>query len=123
VGEDEVAHGGGSDDFAYIELDYNSIAKLVVTPIPEVALDAFVKPTSKSVLDDTLLISSNLKDAGFKIEVDYDLDKKVEDYDTNYIIEISETGIKNYKVKLIDAKTKEEKEVMIDDLVEELAFI
>lgn len=119
----KVGHGGGKEEYSYFKIDYQSLAQLCDHDVMVFPLDVFIKPESSRVLSDAFIIGSNLKDAGLKVEVDYDGDIEIKDLDANYLIEFSEKDIANYEVKLIDLKTKEEKTIKIDNLVEELAFM
>lgn len=89
-------------------------------------LDVYIVPISTDQLSDALIIGSMLKDAGYKTEIDYrDMNIKnkfsqANKLETAYIITIGEEEIKNYSVKLKDAKTGEEYTVGINNLVDEL---
>lgn len=89
-------------------------------------LDIYVIPVTTEQLPDALIIGTMLKDAGYKTEIDYrDVSLKnkysqANKMNTNYIVTIGEEELKNYTVKLKDAKTSEEKTIGINDLVEEL---
>lgn len=89
-------------------------------------LDVYIMPETKELLQDTFIIGTSLKDVGFKTEIDYSdipLKEKVlkaKDSNTTYIIIVNEKDLKKYSVRLIDAKTEEEKVVSINTLQDEL---
>lgn len=101
------------------------LKSLELTPKSDV-LDIYVIPVTSEQLSDALIIGTMLKDAGYKTEIDYrDVSLKnkysqANKMNTNYIVTIGEEELKNYTVKLKDAKTSEEKTIGINDLVEEL---
>ena len=101
------------------------LKSLELTPKSDV-LDIYVIPVTNEQLSDALIIGTMLKDAGYKTEIDYrDVSLKnkysqANKMNTNYIVTIGEEELKNYTVKLKDAKTSEEKTIGINDLVEEL---
>ncbi len=76
---------------------------------------AVVVPKSKEVMSDAFIIATNLKDLGYKTAIDYSLGQKPL-ASSQYIVELDETLLKKYMVKLIDRDTHEEKEISIDDL-------
>lgn len=89
-------------------------------------LDVYVIPVTNNEVSDALIIGTMLKDAGYKTEIDYrDVSLKnkysqANKMNTAYIVTIGEEELKNYTVKLKDAKTSEEKTIGINNLVEEL---
>lgn len=89
-------------------------------------LDVYVIPVTKNELSDAFIIGTMLKDAGYKTEIDYrntnlkNKYSKASKMETSYIVTIGEEEIKNYTVKLKDAKTGDEKTIGINNLVEEL---
>ena len=88
--------------------------------------DVYVIPVTSNEVGDALIIGTMLKDAGYKVEIDYrDVTLKTKyslanKLNTSYIVTIGEEELKNYTVKLKDAKTSEEKTIGINDLVDEL---
>ncbi len=114
-----IAHGGYNADLAYMTLSYDAIEDLIDHDENNI-LDAYIMPKDKDVLDDAFVIATNLKDAGFRVEVDYELSNQNPHAD--FLITFNSKDISNYQVHFKDLKTNEEKEVMIDNLVEELSF-
>lgn len=119
-----VVKGGIKENLTYFTINYSSLENVYDYTDERLPLDAYIFVEDKSVLDDAFIIGSNLKDAGFKVEVDYSL-KKVTKDDINacFLITFDSKDIENYQVKLIDMATEELKKVMIDNLVEELSFL
>ncbi|HBA37464.1 MAG TPA: hypothetical protein DCY94_01945 [Firmicutes bacterium] len=120
AGDYTVARGGGENGTYYFYIDYRAIEDLIEHDYKN-TLDVFISPKTNKVLEDTFVISTNLKDAGFKIETDYEM--KVTNFanlDADFLIIIDEEGMAKYTVHLKDLKTKDEREIMIDNLIEEL---
>ncbi len=114
-----VAHGGYNEDFAYMTCYYDAIEDLIDYD-ENSSLDAYIMPKEKECLDDAFVIATNLKDAGFRVDVDYELNKQ--ELAADFLITFDSKDISNYQVHFKDLKTNEEKEVMIDNIVEELSF-
>lgn len=119
--EDRVIGTGGYDGMLYFTLNYKDIDSVYEYREDDI-FDVFIKPNDESVLEDALAIATNLKDAGFKIEVDYELES-TNIPDASFLVTFDSSDIGKYVVHLKDLKTHEEREVMIDNLVEELSFI
>lgn len=117
-----ICRGGVSDKCAYFIMDYSGLEDLLDYEEKD-TLDVFIEPQAKDVLDDAFAISTNLKDAGFKVETNFELSEKLDDIDADFQIRFDSKDIEKYVVHLKDLKTKEEREIMIDNLVEELSFI
>lgn len=120
TGDYTVVHGGGKDGVYYFIIDYRAIEDLLSLDYKNM-LDVYISPKTPEVLEDAFAISTNLKDAGFKIETDYEM--KIKDFaglNADFLITMDEADIAKYVVHLKDLKTKEEREVMIDNLIEEL---
>lgn len=126
IGEDIVAHGGANYGvgIAYFTMDYETLEKHVSYVKEKQELDAFIVPKNQKCMNDAFIVGTNLKDAGFKIEIHY-LEHKVEEENirANFLITFDEKDIANYEVELKDLKTKESHKVKIDDLIEELSFL
>lgn len=123
VGDSTAIFGGKLDKAYYFYIDYRALEDLIDYDEKDV-LNVYMMPQTKNVLDDAIVIATNLKDAGFKVEIDYELSKIVPDaVDIDFLITLDENAIKEYKVNLKDLKTQEEREIMIDNLIEELSFI
>jgi len=114
-----VAHGGYNDDFAYMTCYYDAVKDLIDHDENN-SLDTYIMPKESECLDDAFVIATNLKDAGFRVDVDYELNK--EEKAADFLITFDSKDISNYQVHFKDVKTNEEKEVMIDNIVEELSF-
>jgi len=110
------------DGFAYAKIDYNSI-KDICDYHQENRLDCLLVPKDEDVLEDALIISTNLRDGGFGVEVDYEhnLENDVS-IQPDFIITFDKDDIKKYIVHLKDTKTNETKEINLDQIVEELSF-
>ncbi len=125
VDDKETFIGGQTeDDIFYIFVDYKILSEL--TPYKEKTepLDAYIVPTDKEVFDDAFIIGSNLREAGFKVEVDYSLVQVTkENVDATFLITFDASDIAKYEVKLIDMATREIKHIKIDNLIEEMMFI
>jgi len=122
--EDKIFITGSSntkDKLSYFTVDFDKLMEQDNYLIEDVALDAYIKPESDEVKSDAFIIASNLKDAGFKVEVDYYNTK--ESIDSAYIITLNSNDIKNYVVKITDTKTNEMQEIDIDSIIEVLAFM
>lgn len=122
--DEPVVYGGLREDGTIYF--YSDIENLMgyVDNIHETQVDVYISPTSKEVLDDAFIIGSNLRDAGFKVEIDYSLKQVTKDViDASFLVTFDREDIKKYQVKLVDMATKEVKTVKIDNLVEELSFI
>ncbi len=119
VNDRVVAHGGYNDEFAYMTCYYDAIEDLIDHDENN-SLDAYIMPKNEDVLNDAFVIATNLKDAGFRVDVDYELNK--EELSADFLITFDSRDISNYKVHFKDVKTNEDKEVMIDNIVEELSF-
>lgn len=121
IAEDRtVVRGGGSNGLYYFIINYSAVEDLLDYDYKN-TLDVFISPKTAKVLDDAFVISTNLKDAGFKVEIDFEMSKcNVDSIPADFLITIDEEDIAKYTVKLKDLKTKEERDVMIDNLVEEL---
>ncbi|MCI8497946.1 MAG: hypothetical protein HFG33_00895 [Bacilli bacterium] len=119
-----VIKGGLSleNETIYAEIEYDDIEDLVEPKLTTYITDAYVLPKSEQVYSEALLIATDLRDSGFKVEVDYSL-KNDKQIDAQFLITFDEKDIQKFRVKLIDLKTKEEKEVAINNLIEEISFI
>lgn len=124
VEDKNVINGGVEDDKIYFELHYSDLEKVYTAHEKNEGLDVYVYPMDKESLSDAFILGSNLKDAGFKTEIDYSL-KQVDKSKLNasFMISFNKDDIKKYEVKFIDLATNEVKTVGIDNLIEELAFI
>lgn len=110
------------DGFAYVKIDYNSI-KDICDYHEENRLDCLIVPKDDNVLEDALIISTNLKDSGFAIEVDYEHElENRSDIVPDFIISFDKDDIQKYIVHLKDTKTNDTKEINLDQIVEELSF-
>jgi len=127
VGEEKVAFGGlggALSDKVFMEMNYDAFADMVEYKHKQAPIDVYVAPTMEEVLDDAFIIGTDLRDAGLKVEVDYSLKQVTsENVNASLLITFDKEDIAKYQVKLIDMGTKEIKTVMIDNLIEELAFI
>lgn len=125
IGDKTVIEGGIKEEgFIYFFIDMSLLISGFDYNEKEVPLDAYVSPLSEEVLDDAFVIGSNLKAAGFKIEIDYSLKQVTkDDIRASFLITFDKDDIAKYQVKLVDMVTKEVKTVKIDNLVDELAFI
>ena len=89
-------------------------------------IEIYIIPVSEEQLEDAFLVSTMLKDGGFKTEIDYrntnvkNKFAQANKLNPNYIVTIGEEEQKEYKVKLKDALTGEEKTICINDLLDEL---
>ena len=89
-------------------------------------VDVYVAPIGENNTADALLIGTNLKDCGFKCEIDYrntNLKNKLataSKINSKYTVIIGDEEIKNYTVILKDMATKEEKTISINNLADEL---
>ncbi len=120
-----LIEGGGSDEkeTLYFIINCDNLLKMCDYNKKE-ELDAYIKPLEQDVLSDAFQIATDLKDSGLKLEVDYELNNFQEDeIEATFLITFDKKDIANYRVHLKDLKTKEEREVMIDNLIEELSFI
>lgn len=119
-----VAHGGVSNKNIYVEFEYSKLEESFTYRSDENIYDAYILPKSEKVFTDALSIGVDLRDSGFKVEIDYDLKEvDIDNIKSQYLITLDETDIKKYRVHLVDLGTKEEKEIMIDNLIEELSFM
>lgn len=119
-----LAKGGIENDMTFFQICYNDIEPLINIETNEIPLDAYIKPLEESVKNDAFFIASNLKDSGFKTDVDYSL-KQIDKEKVNatFLITFDAKDIGNYQVKMVDLATEEVKTVMIDNIIEELAFL
>lgn len=122
--EDEIIITGFSnqkENISYFTVDLDRLMTRDNYIIEDIPLDAYIEPESDDVKSDAFVIASNLKDAGFKVEVDYY--NRQEKTDSTYVIKFNSNDIKNYRVKIIDTKTNEAQEIDIDSIIEVLAFM
>ncbi len=102
------------------------IIKALDIKINEDKIDVYVASISNENASDAFLIGTNLKDCGFKVEIDYrdvSLKNKLSNANkigASYIVIIGPDEIKKFEVRLKDALTKEERLVSINDLADEL---
>ncbi len=112
-----------TESFGILEFFYDNIEDAYSYDEVDV-LDVYIAPKSLTVLPDAFAIATNLKDAGFKVEVNYEMEKKdITAEIADFLISFDEKDIGDYKVKMKDLKTNETHDVMIDNIVEELSFI
>lgn len=124
VQNEAVICGGMDKNKAYFKARFNDIDKIFNYHEKKVKTDVYVYPLDKESFSDAFILGSNLKDAGFKTEIDYSLKQlNREEIDAVYMISFDKDNIKKYEVKLIDLATSEVKTVGIDNLIEELAFM
>lgn len=123
---DLIVHGelDKETSVGYYEIDYEVLSSFCEYKNVYQEFDAFVYADDKDVLSDALIIATDLRDSGFKIETDYSLRKIDENkLEANFLIIVDKKGINNYEVLFKDLKTKETKQVKIDNLIEELSFL
>lgn len=129
IDDKKVAHGGVNRDLAisYILISMEESIKTIEIENKETSTDVYLFPETKEVYSDALVISTELKDCGFKTEVDYSLNKenieKIDVLKYRTLITFNESDIKKYSVKLTLLSTKEVHDVSIENLVEELNLI
>lgn len=124
VEDKPVFKGSVYEEYILLEGSCEAIVETIDFKDNAVMTDAYISPLDEEVLDDAFAIGTNLRDAGFKVEVDYSLKQVTkDDVKAAFLITFDKKDITKYQVKLIDMATKELKTVMIDNLVEELAFI
>lgn len=89
-------------------------------------IDVYVASVDDTNMSDAFIIGSDLKDNGFKCEIDYrstNIKNKLSTANklgVSYIVIVGPEEMKKFSVKLKDAATKEEKIVPINDLADEL---
>ena len=89
-------------------------------------LDIYIAPIDIKNISDALIIGTDLRDAGFKCEIDYrDTNFKnkmstASKMNASFAVIIGEEELKDYSVILKDLKTKEEKKISINNLADEL---
>ena len=89
-------------------------------------LDVYIAPIDIKNISDALIIGTDLRDAGFKCEIDYrDTNFKnkmstASKMNASFAVIIGEEELKDYSVILKDLKTKEEKKISINNLADEL---
>lgn len=122
--DDNVVGGGCvyKDEYIEIYIDYEQVKEYYEYREEDSEIDAYVIPASKDVLSDAFVISSNLKDAGLRVQVDYTMGEE-QLGNSVFLIDLDAKLIASYKVKLTDRKTHEVRELSIDDLAEALLFI
>lgn len=124
VEDKSIFKGSVYEEYILLEGSCEAIVGVIDFKDNAVVTDVYISPLDKEVLDDAFAIGTNLRDAGFKVEVDYSLKQATkDDVKATFLITFDKKDIAKYQVKLIDMATKELKTVMIDNLVEELAFI
>ncbi len=122
IDDKPVVIGKLEDEKNYFKMKFDDIKDYIRVDETD-ELDLYVLPKDKESMSDALVISTNLKDAGFKVAVDYSLQKVDEDkLNSAFLITFDANDIRKYKVHYKDLKTKEEKEVLIDNIIEELSF-
>ena len=90
------------------------------------AIDVYIAPIDAKNISDALIIGTDLRDAGFKCEIDYrDTNFKnkmstASKMNASFAVIIGEEELKDYSVVLKDLKTKEEKKISINNLADEL---
>lgn len=116
--------GSTKDDKIYF---YGNVSEVVNTQkilTEKMTIDAYISPMDEDTLDDAFVIGSNLRQAGFKIVIDYSMKQVTkDDVDAIFLVTFTKEDIAKYQVKLVDMDTKEIKTVMIDNLIEELSFM
>ncbi len=124
VQDKSIIIGGMNKTEAYFKTYFNDIDKVFNYRESDEKMDVYIYPMDEESLSDAFILGSNIKDAGFKAEIDYSLKQlKREEIDATYMITFNKENIKKYEVKLIDLATDEVKTVGIDNLIEELAFM
>lgn len=129
IDDKKVAHGGVNRDLAisYILISVEESIKTIEIEDKETPTDVYLFPETQDVFSDALTISTELKDCGFKTEVDYSLNKdnikKIDVLKYRSLITFNESDIKKYTVKLTLLSTKEVHDVSIENLVEELNLL
>lgn len=102
------------------------IIKALDINVSDNKLEVYVASISNENASDAFIIGTNLKDCGFKVEIDYrdvSLKNKLSNANkmgASYIVIIGPDEIKKFEVRLKDALTKEERLVSINDLADEL---
>lgn len=124
VSGDEVIVGRLIDNILNFEISYNSLSRHINHENSLKYYDVYVSTTDDSLLGDALIIGNNLKDAGVVTEINLTLKRLDEDsLKADFLVLFNKEDISNYQVTLRDLKTKEERKVGIDDLVEEISFM
>lgn len=121
--------GGPSLNGVGFAIGYERLQEILktlnLTP-KEDSVEIYVIPINDNQLEDAFVISTMLKDSGFKTELDYrktNIKNKFAEANkqkTQYIVTIGEEEQKNYSVKLKDAYTGEERVIKVNDLIDEL---
>ncbi len=125
----KVAHGGMDADsgVAYIVLNSNESMDEIDIDKNLESSGIYIFPQSREVFSDCLLISSELKDCGFKTKTDYSLNKEniksIDALKYHTLISFDIDDIKKYSVKIKDLNTLEEHTTSLENIVEELSLI
>lgn len=118
VSDNNVIVSGYIKDECVLNIDFLNIVNSIDEKyIKSNSVDISVVPESNNNNSDALIIATMVRDAGYKVEVNYSNNSNIE---CSYMIKINSKTEKNYTVILKDMKTMEEKEVSINNLVEEL---
>lgn len=119
-----VILGGMNKTEACFKTYFNDIDKVFNYRESDEKMDVYIYPMDEESLSDAFILGSNIKDAGFKTEIDYSLKQlKREEINAMCMVTFNKENIKKYEVKLIDLATDEVKTVSIDNLIEELTFM
>ena len=109
-----------------IEASIAGFNKEDIKVIDDKSLDAYVIPVSEKEINEAILLTSNLRDNAFSVDMDYTNKKmnakfkEADRYNAKFIIILGEEEIKDNKITIKDNLTKEEVKIERDNLIDYL---